>query len=194
MFDQPQQCYRNLSLFPADRELPADAIDSMQFRLSGQELRRATPFGNCWLASELRNLLAPHEFWRSRPGTGREAVSWEKVLRSLVVNRLLAPGCECRVHRQRFLESGMEVLLEQDSSAARKDRVYRCLDRIVEYKAELIVLLRQKKADLFAADFEVLLYDLTDTYLREAEQRDVHYLLKTNLTGEDPALLWARYV
>lgn len=30
--------------------------------------------------------------------------------------------------------------------------------------------------------------------LREAEQRDGHSLLRTNLTGEDPAVLWARYV
>ena len=36
VFDEPQQCYRNLSLFPADRELPADAVDSMQIRLSGR--------------------------------------------------------------------------------------------------------------------------------------------------------------
>jgi hypothetical protein len=30
--------------------------------------------------------------------------------------------------------------------------------------------------------------------LKAAEQRDGHYLLRSNLTGEDPAVLWARYV
>jgi hypothetical protein len=30
--------------------------------------------------------------------------------------------------------------------------------------------------------------------LKEAELRDGHYLLRTNLTGEDPALLWERYI
>ena len=30
--------------------------------------------------------------------------------------------------------------------------------------------------------------------LKAAEQRDGHYLLRSNLTGEDPALLWTRYV
>ena len=30
--------------------------------------------------------------------------------------------------------------------------------------------------------------------LRAAEQRDGHYLLRSNLTGEDPAVLWTRYV
>jgi hypothetical protein len=28
----------------------------------------------------------------------------------------------------------------------------------------------------------------------QAEQRDGHYLLRSNLTGEDPAVLWTRYV
>ena len=57
VFDEQQQCYTSLSLFPADRELPADAVDSIQVRLSGLELRRARPFGNCWLASELWDQL-----------------------------------------------------------------------------------------------------------------------------------------
>src|SRR5205823_5048632 len=30
--------------------------------------------------------------------------------------------------------------------------------------------------------------------LKAAEQRDGHYLLRTNLTAEDPAVLWTRYV
>ena len=30
--------------------------------------------------------------------------------------------------------------------------------------------------------------------LHQAEQRDGHYLLRSNLTGEDPAVLWERYV
>jgi transposase len=47
---------------------------------------------------------------------------------------------------------------------AEKDRLYRCLDRILEHKQELFVWLKKKWADLFAADFEVLLYDLTSTY------------------------------
>jgi hypothetical protein len=30
--------------------------------------------------------------------------------------------------------------------------------------------------------------------LQKAQQRDGHYLLRSNLTAEDPAVLWARYV
>jgi len=86
------------------------------------------------------------------------------VLRLLVVNRLLAPGSEFHLHRQWFVNSAMDELLGEDFAVADKDRLYRCLDRVLEHKRELFVWLKQKWADLFQADFEVLLYDLTSTY------------------------------
>jgi transposase len=164
VFDEDTQENRNLSLFPDDRVVPGEALDSLQVRLSGLELRRPRPFGNCWLASELWRELGLTEFWQARLPAGRETVRWEKVLRLLVVNRLLEPGSEFRVHRHWFVESAMDALLEADFAVAEKDRLYRCLDRIVEHKQELFVWLKQKWAELFQADFEVLLYDLTSTY------------------------------
>lgn len=171
VFDEEEQRYTSLSLFPDDREVPADALDSVQVRLSGLELRRPRVFGNCWLACELWHQLGLDEFWQQRLPDGREAVSWEKVLRLLVVNRLLDPGSEFHVHRQWFVDSAMDELLETDFGAAEKDRLYRCLDRVLKHKEELFIWLKQKWADLFQADFEVLLYDLTSTYFEgEMEQ------------------------
>ena len=164
VFIEDEQCYTTMSLFPEDREIPADAIDSVQVRLSGLELRRPRIFGNCWLACELWQQLGLDEFWQQRLPEAREAVNWEKVLRLLVVNRLLDPGSEFRVHRQWFVDSAMDELLETDFAVAEKDRLYRCLDRVLAHKQELFVWLKQKWADLFGADFEVLLYDLTSTY------------------------------
>lgn len=171
VFDEQQQRFTPLSLFPDDREVPPDALDSVQVRLSGLELRRPREFGSCWLACQLWQQLGLEEFWESHLGSGREAVSWEKVLRLLVVNRLLAPGSEFRLHRQWFDASAMDQLLNSDFAVAEKDRLYRCLDRMLEHKSELFRWLRQKWADLFQADFEVLLYDLTSTYFEgEMEQ------------------------
>jgi transposase len=164
VFVEDEQRYTAMSLFPEDREIPVDAIDSVQVKLSGLELRRPRTFGNCWLACELWQQLGLDEFWQQRLPEAREAVSWEKVLRLLVVNRLLDPGSEFRVHRQWFIDSAMDELLETDFAVAEKDRLYRCLDRVLAHKQELFVWLKQKWADLFGADFEVLLYDLTSTY------------------------------
>jgi transposase len=164
VFDEDQQSSRTLSLFPEDREIPHDAVDGLQVKLSGLELRRARAFGNCWLACELWRQLSLDGFWQQRLPDGREAVGWEKVLQLLVVNRWIDPGSEWRLHRQWFLGSAMDELLGVDFAVAEKDRLYRCLDRILEHKQELFVWLQQKWADLFHADFDVLLYDLTSTY------------------------------
>jgi len=164
VFDEQEQRSRELSLFPDDREIPEEAVDSLQVKLSGLELRRPRVFGNCWMACQVWRELGLEEFWQQRLPEGREAVSWEKVLRLLVVNRWIEPGSEFRVHRHWFLTSAMDELMGVDFAVAEKDRLYRCLDRLLEHKQDLFVWLKQKWADLFAADFDVLLYDLTSTY------------------------------
>ena len=118
VFDEKEQRYATVSLFPDDQPIPADAVDSLQLRLSGLELRRPRMFGNCWLGCELWRQLGLDEFWRQRLPEAREKVSWEKVLQLLVVNRLLDPGSEFQVHRQWFVDSAMDELLEEDFAIA----------------------------------------------------------------------------
>jgi transposase len=160
-----------LSLFPEDRPVPADAIDSVQVKLSEMKLERARPYGNCWLGCELWRQLHLDRFWSEKLPHGREAVAWPQVLELLVVNRLIDPGSEFRLHRHWFDQSAMDVLLGQDFAVAEKDRLYRCLDRVLEHKQDLFVHLQQRWKDLFNAEFDLLLYDLTSTYVEgEAEQ------------------------
>jgi transposase len=171
VFDEEQQRYTPLSLFPEDRPVPADAIDSVQVKLGEIKLERARPYGNCWLGCELWRQLQLDRFWSGKLPPGREAVAWPQVLELLVVNRLIDPGSEFRVHRHWFDHSAMDVLLGQDFAVAEKDRLYRCLDRVLEHKQDLFVHLQQRWKDLFDAEFDLLLYDLTSTYVEgEAEQ------------------------
>jgi len=171
VFDEQQQRFTPLSLFPEDRLVPADAIDSVQVKLSEMKLERARPYGNCWLGCELWRQLELNRFWSEKLPQGRESVSWAQVLQLLVVNRLIDPGSEFRLHRQWFDQSAMDVLLGQDFAVAEKDRLYRCLDRVLKHKQDLFVHLQQRWKDLFDAEFDLLLYDLTSTYVEgEAEQ------------------------
>ncbi len=167
VFDETHQQYTALSLFPEDREIPAASSDSIQVRLSEMELRRPRAFGNCWLGCELWRQLRLEEFWEEKLAekVQRETVSWAKVLQLLVVNRLIDPGSEFRVHRQWFDQSAMAELMQTDFTVAEKDRLYRCLDRLLEHKAALFQHLQERWQDLFQAQFDVLLYDLTSTYI-----------------------------
>ncbi len=171
VFLESEQRFTELSLFPEDREVPGDAIHSLQIKLDQMELHRPRAWGNCWLCCELWRQLQLDEFWSGQLPSGREAVPWDKVLELLVVNRLIDPGSEFRLHRQWFDQSAMAELLGVDFAAAGKDRLYRCLDRIGDHKEELFVHLRQRWQDLFGTQFDILLYDLTSTYFEgEAEE------------------------
>jgi len=170
VFDEQQRCMVPLSLFPDDRPICAEEVNTVQVKLQEMRLKRARPYGNCWLGCELWRQLELDQFWEQRLPRGREWVAWAQVLELLVVNRLIEPGSEFRLHRHWFDQSGMDVLLGVDFAVAEKDRLYRCLDRIVEHRQELFQHLRQRWEDLFHPEFEVLLYDLTSTYVEgEAE-------------------------
>src|ERR1700737_5580962 len=53
VFDEQEQRSTTISLFPEDREIPSDAVDSVAVKLSGFELRRARTYGSCWVGGGL---------------------------------------------------------------------------------------------------------------------------------------------
>ena len=164
VFDEVRSESRQLSLFPDDRLVPDDALDAVQVKLSEMQLRRPRAFGDCWLGCWLWRQLQLDGFWDDRLGTGRGDVPWAKVLQLLTVHRLIDPGSEFRLHRQWFGRSAMDELLGVDYRAAAKDRLYRCLDRLLDHKEDLFRHLRRRWQDLFHVEFDILLYDLTSTY------------------------------
>lgn len=141
-----------------------DDPDVVAIRLSSLEVSNCREFGSCWIGVKLWQLLDLDEFWLQRLGGLRGEVPWEKVAELLAVNRLCDPGSELSVHEKWYPKTGMSLLLDCDNSVAEKDRLYRCLDRLVEHKQALEGHLKRKWGELFSAEFEVLLYDLTSTY------------------------------
>ena len=164
VFDEQKQCYEQLALFPADRPLPADEANALAVVLTALRLVRPRSFGDCWLGCRLWEELELSAFWDAKLAEQRGEVPWRKVLQLLVVNRLCEPGSEFALHRRWFDRSAMDELLHSDFAVAAKDRLYRCLDRIVEHKDALCQHLLQRWKTLFDARFDILLYDLTSTY------------------------------
>lgn len=64
----------------------------------------------------------------------RGDIAWSKVLKLLVTNCLIDPASEFYVHRQWFDKTAMDELLDTDYQIASKDRLYRCLDRILDHR------------------------------------------------------------
>jgi transposase len=155
---------RQLRLF-TDRDQPApNDPDVVEVKLSSFAVKSPRRFGDCWAATQLWEDLGLHTFWRDALADDAGDVPWDKVLQLLVVNRLLAPRSELFVHQKWFPQSAMDMLLDTGARVADKDRLYRCLDRLLEHKSAREQHLAQKWKDLFGATFDLLLYDLTSTY------------------------------
>ena len=171
VFDEDRRQYCQLSLFPDDRPLPPGALDAIGVRLEEMQLRRPRSYGDCWLGCWLWDRLELSSFWNVRLAKARGEVPWARVLQLLVVNRLIDPGSELRIHRQWFLRSAMDELLEVDFAAAGKDRLYRCLDRLLAHKDAFCRFVADRWKTLFDTSFDVLLYDLTSTYFEGSCER-----------------------
>src|SRR2546428_8953477 len=99
VFDEEQQEYANLSLFPDDREIPADAVDSLQVKVSGLELRRPRVFGSCWLGCEMWRAIGSDAVWDTRQSGLRGEGGWDTGWPLLVGSRLPGLAIGCRVYR-----------------------------------------------------------------------------------------------
>lgn len=156
---------QTLALFPEDR---CDAIASdasiVQLRLSEMRLCRPRQWGACWLAGQLWRELQLDRFWSDRLPPSRKGTRWDQVLQVLVCYRLIAPGSEWKLHRDWFGRSAMADLLGSDFRLAEPHKLYACHDFLLAHKADLFSHLVARWRDLFNADFDVLLYDLTSTY------------------------------
>ena len=137
VFDEDKRQTQQLSLFPTDRPIPSDEANALCVVLTELRLHRPRSFGDCWLGCLLWDELGLSNFWDARLESQRGDVSWRKVLQLLVVNRLCEPGSELAVHARWFERSAMDELLGTDFAVAAKDRLYRCLDRILAHKDDL---------------------------------------------------------
>jgi hypothetical protein len=156
---------RTMALFAEDRctGLAPDA-SVVQLRLSEMRLCRPRQWGACWLAGQLWQALQLDRFWGDRLPPSRKGTRWDQILQVLVAYRLIAPGSEWKLHRDWFGKSAMADLLGADFGLAEAHKLYACHDLLLQHKADLFSHLTARWRDLFHANFEVLLYDLTSTY------------------------------
>lgn len=153
-----------LALFPEDRQAPELTCETVNLRLCDLSLHRPRQWGSCWLACHLWTQLRLDQFWSKKLAPSRKGTRWLSVLKTLVSYRLISPGSEWRLHREWYRGSAMADLLGENDSLVQKDKLYRCLDRIVEHKKDFFTYLKSRWHSLFNIKFDVLLYDLTSTY------------------------------
>lgn len=165
---------RQLKLFPCEVAPPEDDEQVAQVLVDRVRLERTRHFGECFMGLELWRRLELDRFFASVLDlAGDEAdVPWSQVTALLAVNRLCAPGSELAIEQRWFPATALDDLLGIDADKINDTRLYRCLDRLLPHKGALEQHLKQRYGELFAAQFDVLLYDLTSSYVEGAAENN----------------------
>lgn len=163
---------QQLKLFPSQVEPPADDPQVARVVVNRVRLERTRQFGACYLGLELWKRLALDRFFEQAVDDDAADVPWSRVTALLAINRLCAPGSELAIEQRWFPSTALDDLLGMEESKINDTRLYRCLDRILPHKTKLERHLKDRYGELFGAEFDVLLYDLTSTYVEGAAEKN----------------------
>ena len=154
---------QQLKLFPSHVEPPADDPQVARVLVNRVRLERTRQFGACFLGLELWKRLELDRFFEQAVDDDPADVPWSRVAAVLAINRLCAPGSELAIEERWYPSTALDDLLEIEEGKINDTRLYRCLDRILPHKTKLERHLKDRYGELFGAEFDVLLYDLTST-------------------------------
>jgi transposase len=163
---------QQLKLFPSHVEVPADDPQVARVLVNRVRLERTRQFGACYLGLELWRRLALDRFFEQAVDEDPADVPWSRVAALLAINRLCAPGSELAIEQRWFPSTALDDLLGMEEEKINDTRLYRCLDRILPHKTKLERHLKERYGELFGAEFDVLLYDLTSTYVEGAAEKN----------------------
>src|ERR1700723_3639611 len=161
-----------LKLFPSHIEVPDDDPQVARVRVNRVRLERTRQFGGCFLGWELWKRLGLDVFFEQVLDEEVAEVSWSRVAAVLAINRLCAPGSELAIEQRWYPSTALDDLLEIEEGKINDTRLYRCLDLILAHKTKLERHLKDRYGALFGAEFDVLLYDLTSTYVEGAAEKN----------------------
>jgi transposase len=163
---------QQLRLFPSHVEAPADDPQVARVLLNQVRLERTRQFGAGWLGLELWRRLELDRFFQEAVDEQEADVPWSRVTAVLAINRLCAPGSELAIEQRWYPSTALDDLLGIEEGKINDTRLYRCLDRILPHKTKLERHLKQRYGELFGAEFDVLLYDLTSSYVEGAAEKN----------------------
>src|SRR5712671_2650558 len=134
-----------LKLFSSEAEVPDDP-NVARVLVKKVRVERTRRFGDCYLGLELWKQLGLAEFFAQHLDVDGADVPWSRVAAVL------------------------DDLWHIEAGKINDTRLYRCLDRLLPLKTKIEQHLKQRFGELFQAEFDVLLYDLTSTYVEGAAE------------------------
>jgi transposase len=152
-------------------EMPSGP-QTVAVRLDRLRVERQRRFGDVWLGVTLWQALHLDTLCAEVLPAGRESVPWSLVAAILVIARLCEPSSELYVAERWYERTALEDLLGVSAELINDDRLYRLLDHLVWHKSDIEHHLRQRLGELFAIEYDLLLYDVTSTYFEGVAPRN----------------------
>src|SRR5882724_1942648 len=140
---------------------PADDDEPVLVHLKGVRLERKRNFGDVWLALGLWRLVGLDVVLKQLLPQGREDVPWQLVAAILVIARFCKPSSELHIEHTWYRGTALEELLGVPIPKVHTDRLYQGLDLLLAQKATLEKHLKERLGNLFALNYDLLLYDVT---------------------------------
>jgi transposase len=157
------------------RELFEEAAAGKQtvtVRLDRVRVERARCFGDVWLGWTLWRALRLEELCDELLPQGREAIPWAQMAAVLVIARLCEPSSELAIAENWYRKTALADLLGLPAERIYDNRLYRALDRLLPHKEAIEQHLRNRLGELFALEYDLLLYDVTSTYFEGLAARN----------------------
>jgi transposase len=145
----------------AESETPPRYVEIDRTRVRVENCRQ---FGGPWLALELVKKLGLDEFLKRALPPGQEHVPWSLTALILVIGRLCEPSSELYIAEHFYRHSAFCDLLGVPIDKVDDNRLYRGLDELLPHKEALEKFLKERFGELFAIEYDLLLYDVTSTY------------------------------
>jgi hypothetical protein len=153
-------------------ETAAGAEQAVAVRLEGICVERGRSFGDVWLGWALWRALRLEELCDELLPAGREAIPWAEMAAVLVIARLCEPASELHIAEDWYRKTALEDVLGLPAERINDDRLYRALDRLLPHKEAIEQHLKQRLGELFALEYDLLLYDVTSTYFEGLAERN----------------------
>jgi transposase len=148
------------------------AGEAVRVRLDRVRVERGRTFGDVWLGWTLWRALRLDEVCERLLPAGREEVPWATMAAVLVLARLCEPSSELHLAEDWYRRTALEDLLAVPAALVNDDRCYRALDRLLPHKTALEQHLVARLGELFALEYDLLLYDVTSTYFEGQAARN----------------------
>jgi transposase len=156
-------------------EAPAAArIDAEWVEVDVKRVRieRSRAFGGAWVGLQVAERLGLPAFLRETVRTGCEEIPWPLMALVLVLGRLCHPGSELSLAEQGYERTALAELVGVPAAKVNDDRLYRALDRLLPSKKALEKHLKTRLGELFALEYDLLLYDVTSTFFEGQAERN----------------------